>query len=143
MIDIVVRPVAELNGEPSTVAKLDALRRWDFSQEELSGSVVFIAYVDGEVVGYATAAVKFFDRGFVWMVAVDRAHRRRGVATALIRRAEQWCPSDELFTSTNRSNVPAQRLFESLGYLESGTVDNLDPGDPEVFYCRILEGDRS
>jgi ribosomal protein S18 acetylase RimI-like enzyme len=141
MVEIAVRQVADLDGEPATVAGLDAVRRWDFSREELNGSVVFIAYAEGTVVGYATAAVKFFDRGFVWMLAVEPAHRRRGVATALMRSAEQWCPSDQLFTSTNRSNVPAQRLFESLGYLESGEVDNLDPGDPELFYCRILKGD--
>jgi len=141
VVEISAIQVSELDGEPATIAELDAVRRWDFSQEELSGSVVFIAYVDGEAIGYATAAVKFFDRGFVWMLSVDPVYRRRGVATALMRRAEQWCPSDQLFTSTNRSNVPAQRLFESLGYLESGTVDNLDPGDPEVFYCLILKGD--
>ena len=141
MIEISVMPAADLGGDPATAAALDALRSWDFSENELRDSVVFVAYENGRAVGYAIAAVRFFDRGFVWMLAVDPAHRRQGVATALMRRAEEWCPSDRLFTSANRSNVPAQRLFESLGYLESGTVDNLDPGDPEVFYCRMLDGD--
>ena len=140
MIEIVVRPVADLEDEPVTLAELDGLRRWEFSDDELRGSVVFIAREDGVAVGYATAAVKFFDRGFVWMLAVDAAHRRQGIGTALMRRAEEWCPSDQLFTSTNQSDAPARRLFESLGYLESGTVDNLDPGDPEIFFCRNLRG---
>jgi ribosomal protein S18 acetylase RimI-like enzyme len=140
-IDIATFPAAELVGDPAAVSVLHALRRWDFSPNELRGSTVFVAYGDGLAVGYAIAAVRFFDRGFVWMLAVDPAHRRRGVATALMRTAEVWCPSDRLFTSTNQSNAPARRLYESLGYLESGTVENLDPGDPEVFYCRLLGDD--
>jgi hypothetical protein len=29
-----------------------------------------------------------------------------------------------------------QRLCESLGYLRSGLIENLDDGDPEVFYFK-------
>jgi ribosomal protein S18 acetylase RimI-like enzyme len=136
-VDIATVPAAELVGDPAAVGLLRALPGWDFSDDQLRDSVVFVAYEDGLATGYAIASVRFFGRGFVWMLAVDPARRRRGVATALLRTAEDWCPSDRIFTSTNQSNAPARRLFESIGYLESGTVDNLDPGDPEVFYCRI------
>ncbi len=140
-IDIATVPAAELVGDPAAVGLLHALPGWDFSDDQLRDSVVFVAYEGGLATGYAIASVRFFDRGFVWMLAVDPAHRRQGVATALMRTAEDWCPSDRLFTSTNQSNAPARRLFESLGYLKSGIVENLDPGDPELFYCRILGDD--
>jgi hypothetical protein len=29
-----------------------------------------------------------------------------------------------------------QRLCRRLGYMPSGMIDNLDPGDPEVIYCK-------
>lgn len=41
--------------------------------------------------------------------------------------------------STHRSNLPMQRLLEGLGYRLSGMVDDLDPGDPELFYSRGLD----
>lgn len=140
-IDIAMIPATGLVGDPAAVSTLQTLPGWGFSEVQLRDSVVLVAYADGPAVGYAIAAPRFFDHGLVWMLAVDPGHRRRGVATALMRRAEEWCPSDRLFVSTNQSNAPARRLYESLGYLESGTVDNLDPGDPEVFYCRMLDAE--
>jgi hypothetical protein len=41
-----------------------------------------------------------------------------------------------LFSSANLSNVAAQRLFVRAGFIESGRVENLDPGDPEVIYFK-------
>ena len=55
-----------------------------------------------------------------------------------MRQAEETCPSDDLFTSTNQSNIPAQRLFEKLGYTKTGIIENLDEGDPEIFYFKRL-----
>ena len=80
----------------------------------------------------------FFDRGFVWLIWVEEPFRRMGVASALMLQAEKDCPSDDLFTSTNLSNIPAQRLFEKLGYTRTGMVENLDEGDPEIFYFKCL-----
>jgi hypothetical protein len=33
-----------------------------------------------------------------------------------------------------------QSLLQKLGYKRSGAVDDLDPGDPELFYSRQLKG---
>jgi ribosomal protein S18 acetylase RimI-like enzyme len=93
---------------------------------------------DGVVVGYLVMDHGFFGRGFVVMLCVHPEHRRRGIGRALMRRAEQGCATTRIFTSTNRSNLPMQRLLEGLGYRRSGEVDDLDPGDPEVFYSRWL-----
>ena len=55
-----------------------------------------------------------------------------------MRQAEKGCLSDDLFTSTNLSNIPAQRLFEKLDYTRTVMVENLDEGDPEIFYFKRL-----
>ena len=46
----------------------------------------------------------------------------------------------KLFTSTNQSNTPMQALLALLGYVRSGVIDNLDPGDPELVYFLDLSG---
>ena len=90
------------------------------------------------VVGYLVMDHAFFGRGFVVMLCVHPEHRRQGIGRTLLCRAEEACRTPRLFTSTNRSNLPMQRLLEGLGYRHSGMVDDLDPGDPEVFYSRLL-----
>ena len=68
-------------------------------------------------------------------VAVAAAHRRRGIATALVTHViARIGGGDTFFTSTNASNRPAQHLFDKLGFVRSGTIDNIDPGDPEWVY---------
>jgi len=50
------------------------------------------------------------------------------------------CETRKLFTSTNESNQPMQQLLSVLGYVPSGVIHNLDPGDPElVFYLDLGE----
>ena len=97
-----------------------------------------VARVDGIVRGYMILRPDFFGHGFVDLLIVHPDFRHRGLATALIRAAELDSPTEKLFTSTNQSNLAAQRLFERLGFVRSGTIDNLDEGDPEIVYLKRL-----
>ncbi len=69
-------------------------------------------------------------------IVVASPHRRRGVGLRLLREAEAQCTSRKLFTSANASNEGAQALFRRAGFVRSGIIENLDPGDPEVIYFR-------
>ncbi|MHC8315013.1 hypothetical protein [Pseudomonas sp. LB3P31] len=51
---------------------------------------------------------------------------------------ESVSTADKIFTSTNVSNMPMRQLLEQLGYQPSGTVENLDPGDPELIFVKFL-----
>jgi len=97
-----------------------------------------VAVVDDLVAGYAALEYTFFGCGFIAMVMVKEGSRRSGVATALITRLEQICKTEKLFTSTNESNRSMQALLKSMSYEASGTVYNLDDGDPELFYFKNL-----
>ncbi len=98
----------------------------------------YVAVLDGRVAGYAVLEHSFFERGFISMLMVGPAHCRRGVGTALVRHVETLCESERIFTSTNQSNLPMQSLLGKLGYRYSGLVEDLDPGDPELFFSRQL-----
>jgi ribosomal protein S18 acetylase RimI-like enzyme len=80
-----------------------------------------VAVEDGEVVGFVYGhvlrrfeAVSFF----IYSVDVAEAHRRRGIAKAMIAalddlgRAGRW---DEMFVLTNASNPAALALYASAG----------------------------
>jgi ribosomal protein S18 acetylase RimI-like enzyme len=69
-------------------------------------------------------------------LGVDPAFRRRGIAARLLAAYERGCIGEPLFVSTNESNHPMHELLNRSGYQRSGSVDNLDPGDPEVFYFK-------
>ena len=138
----------EFDADPDLRSALDDDRHASFLRRAADSGNLYIARLDGAyaggmVLGGTDAGGSlfngsFFDRGFVWLIWVEEPFRRKGVASALMRRAERDCPSEDLFTSTNLSNIPVQRLFEKLGYTRTGMVENLDEGDPEIFYFKRL-----
>lgn len=147
---VTIRPA-----DPADVAAIEAVDpvashdddRRRLIAERVAAGQTFVAVVDeapdgAAIVGYLVMDHGFFERGFVAMLCVHPERRRRGIGQALMRHAEVACRTPRIFTSTNRSNLPMQRLLEGLGYRRSGMVDDLDPGDPELFFSRWL-GDRA
>jgi ribosomal protein S18 acetylase RimI-like enzyme len=96
----------------------------------------WVAVSDGRALGYLIVDESFFGHPFVWLLVVARPFRRRGVATSLMRHAQALFEGRKLFTSTNESNLPSQRLLESLGFERSGWLKNLDEDDPEIVYVK-------
>jgi len=96
---------------------------------------LLVARRDGIVVGFALIVTWFYGRRFLSLIAVRADRRRAGIAQELVASALSRSPHG-LFTSTNRSNIAGQRLFEKLGFERSGIVENLDEGDPELVYFK-------
>jgi GNAT superfamily N-acetyltransferase len=112
--------------------RAEALRGW------IAAGECVVARDGNDVVGFAVADCSFFAQGFLVLLIVHPHHRRRGVASALVRHVEAHCPTAKLFTSTNRSNTVMQAVCESLGFGASGIVENVEDGDPELIYCKRL-----
>ncbi|WP_426190243.1 GNAT family N-acetyltransferase [Pseudomonas sp. NFXW11] len=91
-----------------------------------------------QVTGYLLLRHDFFGQGFVSLVVVAPGQQRQGVALRLLGAAQQACRTARLFTSTNRSNQAAQRLFAKAGFQPSGVIENLDEGDPELIFCKAV-----
>ncbi len=110
-----------------------------FIGEACAQGRVSVARVDDAIRGFVIIDESFFDQFFVRLLLVHPDFRHRGLATALMRAAEIDCHTDKLFTSTNQSNIPMQQLCERLGFVKSGYVENLDEGDPELIYVKMLK----
>jgi len=111
----------------------DWLRR-AFAGEK--GRLARLALLDGQPAGFAVTG-EFFSNPFLDLIVTAEAARRRGVAAALMSEIEQAHAGQKLFVSTNRSNQVMRGLLTRRGYLASGQVDHLDPGDPELFFVRL------
>lgn len=119
----------------------DSSRR-RFLLEAIRRRECYVALVQGSVVGFALMDTSFFEQSFVSLLIVHPGRRRMGIGSALLRSLEASCKTEKLFTSTNQSNRPMQRLCESLGYVKSGQVENLDEGDPEWIYFKPVRARR-
>lgn len=90
-------------------------------------------------VGYGCLDKSFFGEWFVPLVVVSNAHRRCGIGRKIVAHLENCSSAKKIFTSTNMSNTPMRELLAQLGYQSSGIVENLDPGDPELIFMKVLE----
>ncbi len=97
-----------------------------------------VGCIDKSICGYLVYHHHFFGQFFVELVIVRPRKRRRGVAKSLLRYIEENCQTNKIFSSTNQSNQPMHEVFKTLGYVESGMINNLDEADPEIIYVRFL-----
>ncbi len=112
-------------------------RRADYLRRALAEWQCVVAAGEA-IVGFGVMNETFFENGFVSLLVVHPDWRRCGIGKALMRHLEESCRTSKLFTSTNLSNLPMQVLLRRAGYKLSGIVDDLDEGDPELFYVKYL-----
>jgi GNAT superfamily N-acetyltransferase len=118
-------------------AQINAGRRAEIAEWVEAGHC-FLAERGGRVVGYSVLNRQFFDSFFIKLVGVAEAERRTGVGTAMIGHLiEIMPPGEKLWTSTNQSSAPMRSLLPRLGFVQSGQIDNLDEGDPELVFVRL------
>ena len=119
------------------VLAIASTTRWEkseFLRRMLAQKSIDVA-CDGErVAGFNAWNHEFFSKALVWLAVVDPAYRNGGIGSLLYARTERACRGERLYSSTNRSNAGMQRFHTRRGYRVAGEID-LDPGDPEVFYC--------
>lgn len=111
----------------------------DFIIRSVEAGKCLVALISDKVAGFGILGTSlFYNQEFIELLIVHPEYRRRGIATALIKRMEEICPTKKLFTSTNESNIIAQKTYEANGFTRSGYIENLDEGDPEIIYFKRL-----
>ncbi|WP_327709503.1 GNAT family N-acetyltransferase [Streptomyces sp. NBC_00464] len=117
----------------SVAAEGDEARRRNIRDWCRQGLAAVVEDASGPL-GYVVVEYTFFEQGFVTMLMVAPAARGRGVGERLLADAAASCSAPKLFTSTNVSNQPMQRLLQRAGWSPAGLLHGLDEGDPELFY---------
>lgn len=102
----------------------------------LRAGEALVATLDGKFAGFAIHHQHFFERDFLSLLVIEPWCRRRGVATALVAAVAAKCQRGELFTSTNRSNTMMLDSLQRWGFVPTGRIDNIDPGDPELVFLK-------
>ena len=74
----------------------------------------------------------FFEKPFISLLIVHPGARRLGLGTSLLSFNSDGM--QEVWTSTNRSNVAMRAVLAKSGWLYCGELDGLDTGDPERFF---------
>lgn len=111
-------------------------RRVALLQQWVAAGSCHLLLLDARIAAYGVLHHHFFDSGFIEMLMVGADDRRRGLGEALLQHLVTRCERPRLFTSTNHSNQPMHALLARNGFIASGQIDNLDPGDPERVFFR-------
>jgi ribosomal protein S18 acetylase RimI-like enzyme len=111
----------------------DSERRASIGRWIADGSMR-VAVAADEILGYCVTERAFFGHCFVVTLMVAEGAWGQGIGTELLLDAQRQRDTAKLFTSTNLSNQPMQRLLARLGWSSVGIVYGLDEGDPELFY---------
>jgi ribosomal-protein-alanine N-acetyltransferase len=88
---------------------------------------VYVVRLPGCPVAAFCACWLVFDELHINTIAVDARHRRKGLASALMTHIladAAGSGARRAFLEVRRSNEPAQRLYESLGFTASGVRRN-------------------
>jgi GNAT superfamily N-acetyltransferase len=128
---------AELDDLDALAPLFDAYRRFYGQASDLAGartfladrfkrgeSVIFLAVVDGAIVGFTQLYPSFSSVSMkrLWVLNdlfVTPDARKSGAGRALLERAERWAAetgAKGLTLSTQLTNLGAQRLYEACGW---------------------------
>ena len=119
--------------DPLMHADLD---RAHLIESSLRNGECIVAVDEAEILGFAIMNYSFFAQGFVPLLVVSVGSRRDGIGSRLLSEAEHRCTKPKLYVSANRSNLPAQSLFEKCGFVQSGSIENLDGNDDELVFVK-------
>lgn len=110
--------------------------REEYIRKSIINERCIIAKVESNIQGFLVFSDDFFEQNFINLIMVSKDKRKNGVGTSLLKYFEKIASTEKIFSSTNKSNSIMHKVFIENGYLESGFIDNLDEGDPEIVFFK-------
>lgn len=121
-------------------AVINSSCREEYIKDCIEKGTCYIVKIDNNIAGFAVLERNLFNNDFISLVIIHPKFRKRGGATALIKYLESKVSKGKLFSSANKSNEIMRYIFNSLGFKESGYIENLDKNDPEIIYYKEIRG---
>lgn len=118
--------------------------QWELANTDVAR--LYVLRLDDQLAGYCACWV-MFDELHINSLAIDERHRRQGLALELLRFVIRDARTAGVTKSTlevRRSNEPALRLYEHLGFaVEAVRKDYYEQPreDALVLWCRALADD--
>lgn len=104
---------------------------------------VYVARLPEHPVAAFCACWLVYDELHINTLAVDAGHRRQGLATAMMTHILTEAAAQgasRVYLEVRRSNLPAQRLYESLGFTVAGVRRNYytSPDEDALVLARAI-----
>ncbi len=78
-------------------------------------------------------------QGFIHLIHVHVDHRGQGVGADMLMGFESTCSTQHIYCAVPRSNLAAQELVRSVGYVQAKKVPQRgNPKDPETVYVKDI-----
>lgn len=137
-MNIVAAQIADLNA----IVQLDREVIGNMSRRKSIENAIMqerciIVKENDKVVGFLIYDTNFFECTFISLIIVSPSKRRKGYGSQMLNFMVRTSLTQKVFSSTNRSNNSMQKVFEANGFVESGIVENLDEGDPEILFYKL------
>lgn len=91
-----------------------------FTQLIAASQVADVAVVDGQVLGFVRGITDGLSNGYLSMLVVAAAHRRRGIGRALVEHSLGASPHVTWVLRASREGAP--EFFAKLGFVASSTA---------------------
>lgn len=102
---------------------------------------VYVANVDGVVVGFSILMMKGIFIGYIQSICIDPKYRNRGIGSALIDHVEKriFSETPNVFICVSSFNKDAQRLYIRNGYEIVGELkDYIVSGHSEILLRKTI-----
>lgn len=100
-----------------------------------------VAEENGRVIAYAGAWL-VFEEGHITNIAVDASARGRGIGTGVTRALMQYAANmgvQYMTLEVRKSNLVAQRMYKSLGFIELGVRKRYYEDNGEDAYLMVCD----
>lgn len=130
---------------PASIGDLQAIEAFDLfagdRAREIAEGRMLVAETAGAVSGYvAWQPGGLVGRDLITCINVDERHRRRGLASALVRAVLGGLPPGRIFISTEADNEPMLTLLTRYGWHRAGAVAGANAsGQAEVLFFEDVQ----